>query len=193
MILGVNIRLGCIPRLRCLKVFSVLIFSGFFAAQTFSQTSISLDTVFVGDDGNTQDATGYGAVSYDYYIGEYEVTNSAYAAFLSAVAATDNYGLGHKSMSIERTGSSGDYAYSVVDGKGEHPVVRVSFYDAARFTNWLMNGQPTGAQDANTTENGFYTFSGASTISSQGTRSANKIDDKNWVAIASEDEWYKAA
>ena len=171
----------------------MLIFSGFFAAQTFSQTSISLDTVFVGDDGNTQDTTGYGAVSYDYYIGEHEVTNSEYAAFLNAVAATDTYGLWHQSMSIERTGSSGDYSYSVVEGQAKHPVTRVSFYNAARFANWLMNGQPTGSQDSSTTETGFYTFSDATTISSQGTRSASLIDGKNWVAIASEDEWYKAA
>ena len=73
MILDITVRLGCFPSLRCLKVLGLLIFSGFFAAQTFSQTSTSLDTVFVGDDGNTQDASGYGAVSYGYYIGEYEV------------------------------------------------------------------------------------------------------------------------
>ncbi|MED5454154.1 MAG: SUMF1/EgtB/PvdO family nonheme iron enzyme, partial [Verrucomicrobiota bacterium] len=122
----------------------------FFASQAFSQTSISLDTVFVGNNGNKADATGYGAVSYDYYIGKHEVTNSEYSSVLNAIAATDTYGLWHKSMSIDRTGSSGDYTYSVLDGKGEHPVVRVNFYDAARFANWLMNGQPTGAQDANT-------------------------------------------
>ncbi|MCP4928594.1 MAG: formylglycine-generating enzyme family protein, partial [Gammaproteobacteria bacterium] len=69
----------------------------------------------------------------------------------------------------------------------------MSFYNAARFANWLMNGQPTGSQDSSTTETGFYTFSDATTISSQGTRSASLIDGKNWVAIASEDEWYKAA
>ena len=193
MILGITVRLGCFPSLRCLKVFSVLIFSGFFAAQTFSQTSISLDTVFVGDDGNTEDTTGYGAVSYGYYIGKYEVTNSEYSAFLNAVAATDTYGLWHQSMSIERTGSSGDYSYGVVGGQAKHPVLRVNFYNAARFANWLMNGQPTGSQDSSTTETGFYTFSDATTISSQGTRSASLIDGKNWVAIASEDEWYKAA
>ena len=175
------------------KLFSVLIFSGFFAAQTFSQTSINLDTVFVGDDGNTADTTGYGAVSYGYYIGKYEVTNSEYAALLNAVAATDTYGLWHASMSIQRTGLSGDYSYSVVEGQAKHPVVGVNFYGAARFANWVMNGQPTGSQDSSTTEAGFYTFSDATTIGFQGTRSASLIDGKNWVAIASEDEWYKAA
>ena len=92
------------------------------------------------------------------------MTNSEYAAFLNAVAATDTYSLWHKSMSIEQTGLGGDYTYSVVDGKGEHPVVRVNFFDAARFANWLMNGQPTGSQDQTTTESGFYTFSGASQL-----------------------------
>ena len=176
-----------------MKLLIVLYLSIFFAAQAYTQNSINLDTVFIGDDENEADTTGYGAVSYDYYIGKYEVTNSEYAAFLNAVAATDTYSLWHKSMSIERTGLSGDYSYSVKEGQAKHPVVRVNFFDAARFTNWLMNGQPTGSQDQTTTESGFYTFSEASTISSKGTRSANKIDDKNWVAIASEDEWYKAA
>ena len=136
MILGITVRLGCFPCLRCLKVFSVLIFCGFFAAQTFSQTSISLDTAFVGDDGNTEDTTGYGAVSYGYYIGKYEVTNSEYSAFLNAVAAADTYVLWHQSMSIERTGSSGNYSYSVVEGQAKHPVTRVNFYNAARFAKW---------------------------------------------------------
>ena len=193
MELQITVGVSRVSRFRCLKLISVLIFSGFFAAQTFSQTSISLDTVFVGDDGNTEDTTGYGAVSYGYYIGKYEVTNSEYSAFLNAVAATDTYVLWHQSMSIERTGLSGDYSYGVVEGQAKHPVLRVNFYNAARFANWLMNGQPTGSQDSSTTETGFYTFSDATTISSQGTRSASLIDGKNWVAIASEDEWYKAA
>ncbi len=38
----------------------------------------------------------------------------------------------------------------------EGPVNWVSFWDAARFVNWLHNGQPTGAQGLGTTEDGAY-------------------------------------
>ena len=38
----------------------------------------------------------------------------------------------------------------------DRPVNYVSFWDAARFANWLHNGQPTGAQGAGTTEDGAY-------------------------------------
>jgi hypothetical protein len=37
----------------------------------------------------------------------------------------------------------------------------VSWGDAARFMNWLHNGQPTGAQGMGTTERGAYTLDGA--------------------------------
>jgi sulfatase modifying factor 1 len=56
--------------------------------------------------------------------------------------------------------------------------------------NWLSNGQPPGAQNASTTEDGSYALNGATTQAQlMGvTRKANAI----W-AIPTEDEWYKAA
>ncbi len=59
--------------------------------------------------------TGYGAVSYSYSIGEYDVTMGQYTAFLNSVATTsDPYGLWTASMSsatptygITRTSTSG--------------------------------------------------------------------------------------
>ena len=41
------------------------------------------------------------------------------------------------------------------------PVYNVSWGDAARFCNWLQNGQPTGAEGTGTTETGAYTLNGA--------------------------------
>ena len=41
------------------------------------------------------------------------------------------------------------------------PVNYVSWGDACRFANWLHNGQPTGAQDLATTEDGAYYLNGA--------------------------------
>jgi len=68
------------------------------------------------------------------------------------------------------------------------PVNYVSFWDACRFANWLHNGQPTGAQDPTTTEDGAYTL----TAEGMADNSIARNDDAN-VWVPSEDEWYKAA
>ena len=153
---------------------------------------ITIDTVPVGNAGNANDTTGFGAVGYDYGIGKYEVTLNQYSTFLNAVGATDTYSLYHASMAanlniagIAQSGVSGSYTYSVV-GSGARPVTFVSWFDAARFANWLHNGQPTGAQAAGTTETGAYTLNGAS--SGVFTRNANAT-----YGLPSENEWYKAA
>lgn len=142
------------------------------------------------DAGNTSEASVYGAVPYEYSIGKFEVTLAQYAAFLNAVAKTDTHGLYNASMEtdlniagITQNGASPNFTYSVI-GTGTRPVTYVSWFDAARFCNWLHNGRPSGAQDATTTENGAYPLNGGLTI----TRNPGA---KYW--IPSEDEWYKAA
>ncbi len=155
-----------------------------------------MEMVTVGDTNNPADPlTGYGSVPYAYQIGKYEVRNSEYVEFLNSVAATDTYGLYNSSMSsdarggITRSGSNGSYTYSVKSGYENMPVVYVSYYDAARFVNWLENGQPTGTnQVAGVTETGSYTLftNGSSTTNVSGRTSSG------WV-IPSENEWYKAA
>ena len=166
--------------------------------------AITLDTVTVGNPGNAADTAahsgnpaGQGAVAYSYDIGKYEVTAGQYTAFLNAVAATDAYALYNASMwsstygcKIQRSGTSGSYTYSVPTDYANRPVNNVSWGDAARFANWLTNGQPTGAQGFSTTENGSYCLNGATSDAAllAVTRKANW----KW-AITSEDEWYKAA
>ena len=153
---------------------------------------ITIDTVPVGNAGNANDPlTGFGAVSYDYSIGKYEVTLNQYSAFLNAVGATDTYGLYNPSMGtdlnimgISRSGASGSYTYSVI-GSGNRPVTYVSWFDSARFVNWLQNGQPTGLQAAGTTETGAYTLTGNSGLIA---RNANTT-----YGLPSDNEWYKAA
>jgi formylglycine-generating enzyme required for sulfatase activity len=160
-----------------------------------AQADISIETVLVDNVGNTADTTGYGAVDYSYNIGKYEVTAGQYTAFLNAVAKTDTYDLYNPNMAltnngsgITRSGSPGDYTYSVEAAFVSRPVNYVSFWDAVRFANWLHNGQPTGAQDNSTTEDGAYTLTWLSISDNSVTR------NMGWMwAVASEDEWYKAA
>ena len=47
--------------------------------------TVTIDYISVGNPGNAADSTGYGAVTYAYQIGKYEVTNAQYPAFLNAV------------------------------------------------------------------------------------------------------------
>ena len=156
--------------------------------------------VTVGDPRNPNDThgDGYGGVDYVYNIGMYEVTAGQYTEFLNAVAVTDTYGLYNNMMwsssyhgcMIERTGSPGSYSYTVAPDWADRPVNYVSWGNAARFANWLHNGQPTGAQDLSTTEDGAYYLNGA--ISDWALLAVTRQPGATWV-IPTEDEWYKAA
>ena len=168
--------------------------------------AVSLDMVTVGNAGNAGDTRvgantfGFGAVAYDYQIGTYDVTIGQYTAFLNAVAADDTYSLYKPSMEtianikgISQTGGSGSYTYSVL-GSANRPITVVSWWDSARFSNWMANGQPTGAQSSTTTENGAYNVNGA--IS--GNAVAKNATNPNTSAaptfyVPTENEWYKAA
>jgi sulfatase modifying factor 1 len=173
----------------------------FAAFQGVFGTSVGMmiETVTVGNPGNDDDTygDGYGGVDYVYNVGKYEVTAGQYAAFLNGVADTDTYGLYSTSMwsssfgcKIQRSGSSGSYMYGVDPDWADRPVNYVSWGDAARFANWLHNGQPTGAQDLTTTEDGSYYLNGATSAAEL--MAITREPDATWV-IPSEDEWYKAA
>ena len=160
-----------------------------------SEAQISMAFSTIGNPGNANDKTQYGGVNYNYAIGTYDVTVSQYCAFLNAVAARDTYSLYNPSMasdtataSITRSGVAGSYRYSVIPGTDNNPITYVSWFDAARFTNWLCNGQPTGAEGNRTTETGAYTLNG---IMSGGLSISRNVNAQYW--IPSENEWYKAA
>ena len=162
---------------------------------------VSIDTVEVGDPNNTAASVNgslYGAVTEAFRMGKYEVTIEQYAAFLNAVAKTTEgvngaivNSLYDSRMSsdanvagIERTGqgtSAAPYSYSVV-GDGKKPIAYVTWFNAARFANWMHNGAIVGAD----TETGAYTLNGATS----GTITKNP-GAKWW--IPSENEWFKAA
>jgi formylglycine-generating enzyme required for sulfatase activity len=162
---------------------------------------VTIDLVAVGNPGNAADTTGLpipcGAVADKYRIGAHEVTAGQYTEFLNAVAATDPHALYSIFMfvdaagcKIQQSGGSGYYTYSVPSDYADRPVNNVSWGDAARFANWLHNGQPTGAQDASTTEDGSYTLNGA--ITDVDLASVTRNAGATWW-IPSENEWYKAA
>jgi fibronectin-binding autotransporter adhesin len=206
------------------------------------QTSVRFATV--GDPGNVGDtvmmnngnaindgSSGYGAVSYAYSMGTFDVTAAQYVQFLNAVAwNTDPYGLYNPSMNtaggitdgngypvacgIFRSGTAGSYTYrtaTTADSiNGYHfpasaanlPVNWDSWGDAARFVNWLQNGQPglpgaasyhsltLAVEGTNTTEAGAYTLNGAMTTAALFTVTRNAGAK---YFIPSENEWYKAA
>ncbi|MBE3096430.1 MAG: SUMF1/EgtB/PvdO family nonheme iron enzyme [Planctomycetes bacterium] len=158
--------------------------------------------VTVGNRGNGPDNTGYGAVAYTFNMGKFEVTAGQYTEFLNAVAKTDAYGLYDTNMwsdpfgfacKIQRNGSEGGYSYSVDAEWMNRPVNYVSWGDAARFANWLTNGQPTGAQNASTTEDGSYYLNGAISNAALLAVVRKSPEQGGRYYIPSEDEWYKAA
>jgi len=167
-----------------MKFKSYLTIAATLAVITSASASVTMDWVNVGNPGNSADSNGYGAVAYAYKIGKYEVTNAQYGAFLNAKGQSNTNAIYNPNMSsygITQTGSSGSFSYSVTSALANRPVVYVTWFDAARFANWMMNGQ--GSNDM---ETGAYTLNGVNS----GVITAN-IGAQ--VYIPSENEWYKAA
>jgi formylglycine-generating enzyme required for sulfatase activity len=171
--------------------------------------AVEIDLVTIGNPGNAGELSGSGAggsgidricgaVNYEYKIGKYEVTAGQYTEFLNAVGGVDTNNLYMFSMSqtdygcgISQIGGGtvgNPYTYSVDPNFINRPVNYVTYWSACRFVNWLHNNQPTGLQGEGTTETGAYTLTNNGVVNNTITRNPNA----KW-AIASEDEWYKAA
>ena len=174
-------------------------------------TKVTLELVEIGNPGNLADPTPngqYGAVPHSFRLSRNETTVGQYVAFLNAVArfTTDAQGLvqpyleqlwaadmgKNKQLAaqIKRTGDArSGYSYAAASNDvADQPIANVSWYSAARFANWMHNGQPTAsAITANPgTETGAYTLNQTTTAIVSKNPGA-----KYWVP--SEDEWYKAA
>ena len=158
-----------------------------------SAHAVTLDMVTVGDPGNTADTTGdpnpAGAVADAFQIMKFEFTNQQYTAFLNSVAATDTYSLYNTNMGsnarggITQSGASGSYTYATKTNMGDKPVNYVSWFDAARVSNWLMNG----ATGTSSTETGAYTLNNATS------GNAPAVNPGATFYIPTENQWYKAA
>lgn len=178
---------------------------GFRLAATYDHpSSIHYQLTRIGNPGNRADKTGYGSVATTFWMGTFEVTIKQYCDFLNAVAAADPHGLYDPAMAgvqnsagISRSGSSGSYSYTPINNAGDssqRPVTYVSWFDAARFANWMANGQPTGAQGTETTENGTYNLAGATTGAAVPPNRINpNHGGKPTFFLPTEDQWYKAA
>ncbi|MBN1458499.1 MAG: SUMF1/EgtB/PvdO family nonheme iron enzyme [Armatimonadetes bacterium] len=187
------------------KVFAVTAALVLLCLGSLAQAAITIDTVTVGNAGNTGELSGSGGtsricggVAYTYNIGKYEVTAKQYTDFLNSKAKCDGdpYGLYNTAMgdpsgslgcNIQRSGGgtvANPYTYSVANDWANRPVNYVSYWDACRFANWLSNGQGTGP-----TETGTYTLGGYNGIDGH---TIQRNAGWSW-AVTSEDEWYKAA
>lgn len=168
------------------------------------EASALTEWAIVGDANNAADTTGFGAVPYAYRIGRFEVTIGQYVEFLNAVAADDPFGLFHPGMEanlnvagIRRCGTPGSFAYEVLTNGGHaarRPITLVSWFDAARYANWVANGRPRGAPDTSTTEDGAYTLLGVVDGHAVPRNAINPNTGRPpecW--LPTEDEWYKAA
>jgi autotransporter-associated beta strand protein len=182
-------------------VLAMLSLQGFVTATPGRASTVTVPLVPVGHPGNAADSrTSLGAVPYGFSIGAYEITAGQFTTFLNAVARSDPYGLYDSNAGdmatrptgprIQRSGLSGSYSYSVAADYEDRPINFISWGDAARFCNWLHNGQPAGVQGPGTTERGSYTLDGATTNDRYLT--ITRSPSATYV-LPTENEWYKAA
>jgi sulfatase modifying factor 1 len=135
---------------------------------------INMEFVTIGNAGNAGDTRtgtdpwgyplanpyGCGAVSYSYRIGKYEVTATQW-------------------QTINTAAGIGDPGY----WSGNQPVAEISWYDAAKFCNYLTSGNKySGAYKFDISGN-FQSIDRVSSTSTYGTT----------YVIPTENEWYKAA
>jgi formylglycine-generating enzyme required for sulfatase activity len=165
------------------------------AAPTFAEP---IQWVTVGNPGNAADTTGYGAVATSYRIMKYEFTNQQYTDFLNAVDpqgtnpdAIYSGDMGSNDRGgITNTGSTDGSRYAVKSDMGNKPVNFVTWFDAARVSNWYQEGGVTyltSASGSAAINGGAYTLNGATT----GDAPAVNPDARFYVPT--EDQWYKAA
>jgi formylglycine-generating enzyme required for sulfatase activity len=145
----------------------------FAQADTFGSgaNTFDIDFVDIGNAGNVADTTGYGAVSYGFRMGVFEISqdqiDKATAGGLSNVAAG---------------------AWS-----GNQPAANISWFEAAAFVNWL--NVSTGNQAAyNLTWNGAaWSMSLWSSADAWSVGGQNLFRHKAaFYFLPSENEWYKA-
>jgi formylglycine-generating enzyme required for sulfatase activity len=174
------------------------------ASLAASAFGVTINYNFVGNPGNpgnsASNPAGLGAVSDIFKMATTETTNQQYVDFLNTV---DPNGSNPNSIYNASMGSSavGGITFNAGGGSGAKytvksgtastggsyatmPVSFVTWFSAARFANWLHNGQVSGTAAM---ETGAYTLNGAT---------SGNIVARNpgaQVFLPSVNEWYKAA
>ena len=164
-----------------------------FVAATLSASAfgVTINYQTIGNAGNAANAvTGRGSVATAFRMQKNEVTNTQYAEFLNSQGKSNTNGIYNSLMGsdstnggISQSGSTGAFTYSVKSNMASRPVNYVHWFSAARFTNWLHNGQLTSA----TTETGAYTLANAVSGSTK-VRNAGAN-----TYLPNQNEWEKAA
>jgi formylglycine-generating enzyme required for sulfatase activity len=163
-------------------------------ADTFGTLEKQFTIDFVGISGATNPSSGilasysyfiFTGVANDYRMGTYEITNDQWNKFTAA------YGTVTGSPSYAYDGSFYDHG----TGTTNVPTNRVSWYEAAQFTNWLntSTGNQAAYKFTGTQGTGDYTFAAWSTTDT-GYDAGNPY--RNTAAkyyLPTEDEWVKAA
>ena len=166
------------------------------ASVSASVLGVTIDYAPVNNAGNPANpATGIGAVSSLFNISKYETTNSQYADFLNSVdAAGTNPNSVYQPSAVTsgttffnpitfNAGASSGAKYSVGGGNATKGVTFVSWFSAARFANWLNNGQQSSSASMET---------GAYTLSNQTSGAAVARNPGASVFLPNADEWTKA-
>lgn len=99
-----------------------------------------------------------------FYVAPHNITVKEYSLFLNAVASNDDtHHLYNEMMALDpttaciiRTGTLGDYSYSLIEGTEECQAPYLSWFDQARFCNWIQNGELSTSEDPLVTEHGIY-------------------------------------
>ena len=171
-------------------------------ASTFGTgaNSFTIDFVTIGNPGNPAYAvTGFGAVGFHYKIMQFEFTNSQYAAFLNSIDpdGTNPNAVYSSSMGTEavggiaNTGTTKGSHYVIKTNMGDKPVNYVSWWDAARVSNWMQNGAQTyGSTDSSATapQN-----TGAYTVGTATSGNAVAVNAYATFYVPTQDQWFKAA
>ena len=161
------------------RLFAVFVLSGISVqAQTITETfgsganQFSIEFVQIGNPGNAADTTGFGAVSYSFNMGKYEINRDLIAKANSAV------GLGISLFDLTSSGGNGT----------NRPATGISWYEAAKFVNFLNTSK--GYQAAY-----FFDGSGNFQVWSSARSSGNNFfrHKDAYYFLPSVDEWYKAA
>ena len=159
-------------KIKCGTILSLTLLASLAHADIFGTgaNQFSIDFVNIANSGNAADASGYGAVGYNYRMGKYEITIDQ---FVKARAADSRISNGNENYWNRGTRTVGINA----------PVARASWLESARFANWLTTG------DAYT---GAYQFDGSGLFVDTDRAAAVAAYGTVYV-LPSEDEWYKAA